>query len=207
MKKIFLLICFIAGLQLSAQNDEAFVDEQVTQFTGKLESRGISQWFTTKRFCLGSIEMFQMENGRMCTSRGTYYEVYVVWEEEGTTMLKKIDNCGLFYSIPLKTNELTEFVTANFTDLEQNSVRPYKANNISGKPESRTEVHACRRAYTFRKNGAEFQQAFKMYDITTSDKNPNTNFEYNNALKIISLDRKLDAIIDNLQTKFNRQKQ
>ena len=46
-----------------------------------------------------------------------------------------------------------------------------------------------------------------MYDLTTSDKNPNTNFEYNNALKIISLDRKLDAIIDNLQTKFKRQKQ
>ncbi len=206
MKKLLLAIFVITSLQLSAQNDEAYVDKLVNEFTVKLEERGIANWFSNKRFCTGSIEMFQMENGRMCTSRGTYFEVYVLWEEEGTTMIKKIDNCGLFYSIPLKSNELMEFVHTNYSDLQLNSVKPYKANNITGKPVSRTSVQPCKRSFYFKKDGSGMTQNYGLYDLTTSKEHPNTNYNYNNGIKIVRLDKNLDEVISALQAKFKRQK-
>lgn len=205
MKKL-LLVLFIISQPISAQNDEAYVDQLVNEFTAKLEERGIPNWYSNKRFCTGSIEMFQMENGKMCTSKGTYFEVYVLWEEEGTTMIKKIDNCGLFYSIPLKNNELMEFVDTNYPDMQLNHVKPYKADNITGNPVSRTTVQPCKRSYVFKKNGSEMKQNYSLYDLTTSEEHPNTNYEHNNDRKIVALDAKLDDVIDALAAKFKRQK-
>ncbi|MBT8263295.1 MAG: hypothetical protein KJO05_10760 [Bacteroidia bacterium] len=205
MKKL-LLVLFIISQPISAQNDEAYVDQLVNEFTAKLEERGIPNWYSNKRFCTGSIEMFQMENGKMCTSKGTYFEVYVLWEEEGTTMIKKIDNCGLFYSIPLKNNELMEFVDTNYPDMQLNHVKPYKADNITGNPVSRTTVQPCKRSYVFKKNGGEMKQNYSLYDLTTSEEHPNTNYEHNNDRKIVALDAKLDDVIDALAAKFKRQK-
>jgi len=206
MKKLLLALFMIISFHLYAQNDEAYVDALVNEFTAKLEERGIANWFSNKRFCTGSTEMFQMENGRMCTSKGTYFEVYVLWEEEGITMIKKIDNCGLFYSVPLKSNELMEFVDTNYLDLQLNHVKPYKADNISGIPTSRTTVQPCKRSYVFKKKGGVMKQKYNLYDLTTSEKHPNTNYKHNNEQKIVALDKKLDNVINALGAKFKRQK-
>jgi hypothetical protein len=205
MKKLLFLLTLIFGLQLGAQNDEAYVDKLVGEFTGKLENRGISNWFSSKRFCTGTVEMFQIENGRMCTSKGTYYEVYVVWEEEGTAMIKKIDNCGLFYSIPLNNKKLLDMVNDNYTDLQLNSVKPYNGEKTTGKPVSRTSVQPCKRSFIFTKEEGEMKQTYNLYDLTTSMENPNANYEYNKGLTIVALDNKLDEVIAALQTKFKRQ--
>lgn len=207
MKKAALVMIMMMSLSLFAQNDEAYVNEQVNEFTSKLESRGINSWYTNKRFCDGSIEMFQMDDGRMCSSKGTYYAVYVVWEEDGTSMIKKIDNCGLFYSIPLKSNELTSFVQENYTELQLNSVKPYKADNISGQPTLRTATHPCKRSFVFKNENGVMKQKYDLYDLTTSETNPNTNYDYNKALPIVTLDSKLDKVIGALESKFKRQKQ
>ena len=206
MKKLLLVLLMTISIQLGAQNDEAYVDELVSEFTVKLEERGITNWYSNKRFCTGSIEMFQMENGKMCTSKGTYFEVYVLWTENGTTMIKKIDNCGLFYSVPLKNNELMEFVNTNYLDLQLNHVKPYKADNISGIPTSRTKVQPCKRSYVFKKNGGEMKQNYNLYDLTTSEEHPNTNYDHNKEMKIVALDAKLNNVIKALEVKFKRQK-
>ncbi len=207
MKRLVIVCILLFSIQLSAQRDEAFVNKLVDEFTEKLEARSITNWFTGKRYCTGSIEMFQMEDGSWCSSKGTYFEVYVLWEEDGTTMIKKIDNCGLFYTIPLKSNELIQFVDENYLDLQSTSVKTYYADNISGTPELRTTVSPCKRSFVFKKTGGMMKQNYNLYDLTTSEKHPNTHYEYNNSLKIVDLDKKLSVVIEALQTKFKRQKQ
>ncbi|MEM7186583.1 MAG: hypothetical protein AAF466_07980, partial [Bacteroidota bacterium] len=114
MKKLVLLVTLLVGTFSMAQNDEAYVDEQTSKFTQKLNERGISDYFVTKRYCSGKIEMFQIgKEMKLCTSKGTYYQVYVVWKEEGQEYIKKIDNCGLFYSVELPGSELYDFYESN----------------------------------------------------------------------------------------------
>ena len=89
-------------MAIYAQHDEAYVDQLAEGFSQNLKERGITNYFTTKRYCSGKIEMFQIE-GKMCTSKGTYYEVYVVWQEEGKDFIKKIDNLS-FLVLGVKAN-------------------------------------------------------------------------------------------------------
>jgi hypothetical protein len=208
MKRFTLFLALLFAFQLNAQRDEAYVDKLLSEFTYKLEERSIYSWFFVKRYCTGSVEMFQMDDGSWCSSKGTYYETYVVWvEEDGSPMIKKVDNCGLYYSISLKSNVLTSFVSDNLNDLIETSVKNYQADNISGTPELRTSVHSCKRSFVFRRSGGVSKTNYDLYDLSTSEEYPNVHYKYNSDLKIVTLDKILDEIIENLQTKFRRQKQ
>jgi hypothetical protein len=81
-----LLFCSV----IVAQHDEAYVDDLATEFTKKLAERDINTWFLNKRYCKGAIEMFKLEDGSMCSSKGTYFQVYLFWMDEGKPMIKKI---------------------------------------------------------------------------------------------------------------------
>ncbi|MCW5520498.1 hypothetical protein J1N09_11645 [Aureitalea sp. L0-47] len=208
MKRLILVLALLFIFQLNAQRDEAFVDQQLSEFTNKLEERSISSWFSVKRYCTGSIEMFLMEDGSWCSSKGTYYETYVVWtENDGASMIKKVDNCGLFFSIPLKSDELTKFFNENLNELTTTTVKNYRADNITGNPELSTSIHSCKRSYTFRNSSGVSETNYDLFDLSTSEKHPNIHYKHNNALKIVELDKMIDEVIENLQSKFRRQKQ
>jgi hypothetical protein len=192
--------------QFIAQNDEAYVDSLVTEFTKSLENRGINTYFTAKRYCLGQIEMFQVENGRMCSSRGTYFEVFVLWkEEDGAAMIKKIDNCGLFFTLPLATMNLYDQFIADRTQLLMEDVKPYEVANPENSPTLSTKVHPCGRSYFFKFNEENSSKNFKLYDLTNESSQKNLNFDYNNGLRIVALDASLDEVASMLEAKLRRQ--
>ncbi len=56
--------------------------------------------------------MFRI-NGKMCISKGTYYEMYVFWNEQGIDYLKKFDNCGQFETVELNDTSLSSFTKGN----------------------------------------------------------------------------------------------
>lgn len=206
MKKIVLLFMLLPVVAAFAQNDEAYVDGLVLEFTGSLESRGIATYFTAKRYCLGQIEMFQVENGRMCSSKGTYFEVYVVWKEaDGVAMIKKIDNCGLFFSLPLEDSGLYDVFQNNAAMLKDENVKPYEVANPENNPILATAVHPCRRSYAFNWEGDRVKKEYKLYDLTNESKQQNMNFESNNELTIVGLDKMLDDTVLSLDSQFRRQ--
>ncbi len=92
MKKLLLFLFGIISAFSVAQNDKVYVDSLVSDFTKSLESRNIDEYFYMNKYCDGTTEMFKLEDGSMCISKGTYYEVYVFWKEENQPMIKKIDN-------------------------------------------------------------------------------------------------------------------
>jgi hypothetical protein len=205
MKKIILLLSLFIGVAASAQNDEAYVDELTQQFAQKLADRGISDYFTAKRYCSGKIEMFQIgREKKLCTSRGTYYEVYVVWKEEEQAFLKKIDNCGMFYSIELDDDALYDFYVTNKETLLSETVKNYKSASFTGTPELRKNPQPCFRGFGFPHDGAVVTKKYNLYELNEGN-GDNLNYEYNSQLNIVALDAKLDEVLANSEATMRRQ--
>jgi len=204
MKNVFIICALLMAGLMHGQNDEAYVDELVQQFKQKLTERSITDFYTIKRYCSGKIEMFQIGKERkMCSSKGTYYRVFVVWKEEGVARIKKIDNCGLFYTVPLADTELYDFFDQNRAALASEKIKQYKSASYTGKPELRKQPQPCYRSFAFTAAEVTNEVSYNLFDISNPE--DNTNYEYNNSRKAVELDAKLDAVLDQKEARMKRQ--
>lgn len=205
MKKLLLFLFGIVSAISVAQNDKARVDEMVLEFTKSLENRDVYEYFSLNKYCLGTTEMFQLEDGSMCVSKGTYYEVYIFWKEENQAMIKKIDNCGMYFSLPLSNSEAIEFIDNNSNKLKEEEVKKYEIENPENVPVKRSKVHSCFREFQFNNENNSFSQTYNLYDLTNESKFENINFESNNKLKIVTLEKMLENLISEMESIFRRQ--
>ena len=195
MKQLTSLVLLLFCATLFAQHDMASVEGAVLNFTNKLEARSIDTFFTTTRYCTGETQLFELPNGRRCFSQGTYVETYVIWQENEETMMKKIDNCGLFTSVVLPDNQLYDFFKKNVSSLQNNKVKPYEIAGAAGGPIQRTEVEDCHRKYQFVEKTRKALQAFTPFDLTNGAREKNINYEYNQKLKVTALESMVDKAI------------
>ncbi|MDT0555089.1 hypothetical protein [Patiriisocius hiemis] len=206
MKKILVLLLLVSTITLSAQRDEAYVASEIEKFSQSLEDRDINTYFYTQRFCSGSIEIIQLAEGRMCATKGTYIETYFFWEEEDTIMMKKIDNCGLFYSVELEDRSLWNFISSNWNSIKSSKVKNYETAQESDGPTQRTEIHPCKRAFSFSDPETPISIQYDLFDLTNDASQENIHYKSNNELTIVKLDKMLDTIITKNQSKLRRQK-
>ena len=205
MKKLILIIFVFVSTITFAQNDKAYVEFLVSDFTSELKTNAVNDYFYMYKYCEGHIEMFTVKDGRMCTSKGTYYEVYVFWNEGDTGMLKKIDNCGVFESVSLDDASFIDFAKSNSKQLKKGEVKKYEVENPENVPTQRTEIHSCKRKFQFNMDNSSFGQAYNLYDLTNDSKYKNLNYTYNNDLKIVDLEKRATELISKVAAKFRRQ--
>ena len=205
MNKLLLFFFGIISAISVAQNDKAYVDGLVSEFTKSLESRDIDDYFYMYKYCNGTTEMFKLENGSMCVSKGTYYEVYVFWKKENQPMIKKIDNCGIYFSLPLWNSKILEFVELMRQPIEKGVVKKYEVENPENVPSQSAEVHPCFRSFQFRNETHSFEQTYNLYDLTNESKYENLNFEYNNDLEIVALEKEIESTLSEMKSEFRRQ--
>jgi hypothetical protein len=206
MKYILLGVLLLLSSLSYAQHDETYVDKLVSEFTTNLKNRNINTYLLSKRYCEGRIEIFKLENGRMCSSKGTYYAVYVFWEEGDKAMIKKIDNCGLFYSLELNDDGVMAFIIQHKNEIKNNPVKPYKMATAASGPISSTEIHSCKREVTFQDDLAtSLEQSYRLFDLTNDAKEANLNYASNNRLKVVELDKLMGTTIEQMENKFRRQ--
>jgi len=208
MKKYILLLLVCFSVSMVAQRDEIFVKETTEEFTKQLLDRGITKFFTTKRYCLGKTEVFKLPNDSICFSRGTYVESYILWEEHERFLMKKIDNCGLFQTVLLDDNEVYIYFAENTEALKVNQVKPYKIKKQANAPLLRTAIHSCRRAFTFYDGESVMAMAFNTWDLESNVYSENLNYEYNDALEVVELDYLMDDAIESMESnvKYKRMK-
>jgi len=204
MKKIIMLLVMSISIAATSQNDEAYVDALTQEFTQKLSDRGINNYYAAKRYCLGRIEMFEIGD-KFCTSKESYFQVYIVWKEEGKVFIKKIDNCGLFYSLELSNTHLFDFFSTNFETLKNEAVKKYKSATYTGIPELRKNPQPCFRSFLFTENEITFNKSYNLFDISNDSDGANLNYDYNNALKLVLLDAKLEKVLVASEEKMKRQ--
>lgn len=206
MKKIPIILVLLVYSLSYSQNDLAYVDSLVDDFTAKLEERGINEYFYAKRYCLGQVEMFKMDDGKWCSSSGTYYAVYLFWSEGENYMIKKIDNCGMFFSLRLDDTNIREFYKERLSDLKNNQVKRYHSESWTGEPKQRTKIHSCYREFSFSEGNDNFKHKFALFDLSNDSEGKNVNFDYNKNLTIVQLDKMLDNAISAKEPKFKRLK-
>jgi len=204
MKKVLIICTLLLTVGAFGQNDEAYVNDLTQEFSQKLVERNITQFFTVKHYCSGKIEMFQIGKERkMCSSKGTYYKVFVVWKEDNYVHVKKIDNCGLFYSTSLTDTDIFDFFIENQTDLASEEVKQYKSASYTGTPELRKQPQPCFRSFSFTEAGNTSTASYNLFDL--SNEKDNLNFEYNNQRKAVLLDAKLEIILASSEANMRRQ--
>lgn len=197
---VFILFFTVSAV---SQRDQATVDANVLAFTKKLEARNINTYFTTQRYCEGDTQMFIMGDGSRCFSKGTYAASYIVWMEDNKTMIKKIDNCGMFASSEVTNSDVYNYFKTNGDALQNNKVKPYAIANAQGGPISRTEINNCHRKFQFTLKGVTGSQAYKPYDLTNDSREANINYNYNKKLEVVTLDTMLDKVIKTFEADPN----
>ncbi len=206
MKKLLLFLFFgIISAMSIAQNDKSYVEDLVSEFTESLKNRDITNYFYMNKYCIGKTKMFQLKDGKMCISKGTYYEVFIFWMEGDQAMIKKIDNCGMFFSLALANNSVLDYVNNNSKKLEKGLVKAYAVKNPENVPVKRSKVYPCNRLFQFNWDNNSYGQKYNLYDLTNESKYENLNFESNNKLEVVVLEKSLEAIISENEFKFKRQ--
>lgn len=205
MKNLFLGVLLVVTTNSYAQYDEYYLNNLVSEFTTSLENKGVDTYLLSKRYCLGSVEIFDLGDGKRCVSKGTYFEVYVFWEEDGQAKLKKIDNCGNYATLNLSTNEVMDFMKQHKNDIKINQIKHYQIASKDSGPVKSTKIHSCYRLVSYKDGeGMKIDQSYNLFDLTNDALEPNLNYEYNNGLKLLELEKLLDMMIDLKMDAFRR---
>ena len=88
-----------------------------------------------------------MNDGSRCMSKESYFEVFVFWEVENKTHMKKFDSCGEYEST---TFDKSLFDIDYQADIKNKGVKKYEVSNPENKPTSRTGIHSCYRTFVFK---------------------------------------------------------
>ncbi len=205
MKNIILLLSLLLSSATIAQNDRGFVNEQIAEFTTSLKNRNIDSILVTTRYCRGKVEMFRLYDGSLCSSKSTYYAAYLFWMEESKPMIKKIDNCGMFYSLELSDNKILEFLAMHGEEINQYPIKPYEMAAKESGPVLSTQIHSCSRTLDYQ-SGKEYliEQIFNLFDLTNDALEANLNYEYNKNSKAFELNNMLDLVVGQMDDKFRR---
>jgi hypothetical protein len=157
------------------------------------------------KYCDGLIEIYKLADGSMCASKETYYEIFVFWKEGNQAMIKKIDNCGMYFSLPLNNINILDFVQYNKDQLEDGEVNNYAVKTPENVPVKSTEIYPCHRIFQFNLENKTFGQKYDLFDLTNESKYENLNFDYNNKLEVVALEKMIEALISENDSKFKRQ--
>ncbi|MAP81268.1 MAG: hypothetical protein CL526_09290 [Aequorivita sp.] len=197
MKNILILFALITCGVCLAQNDEAYVDSLVSEKFAELESQQNKEYFSRKDYCKGKVMIFTLPNGEVCTSRTTYYAVYVFWREsENTYKLQKFDNCGSFRPLTIERNSHFKNLLSKVEILKSEVVKPFKAENIEDHPTGNMTVKSCHKEFKFALNGDKFEKKYDEFDLEKESTYRNLNAEYNNSLNLVKLSNHISEIVD-----------
>jgi hypothetical protein len=200
MKNIFFLFILMIASIGFAQNDEAFVDNLVSQKMAELELQANPERFYRKDYCEGNIQMFTLPDGKLCTSTSTYYSVYVFWKEDDKIMkLQKFDNCGSFKPISVGISKEMSKILKNKEALKTEEVKPYEGEKVDNNAFGNMSVSSCHKEYKFVFGRDAFEKSFKEFDLSNDSKYKNVNAEHNNSLELVSLDKEISELVKNFE--------
>ncbi|RFN58375.1 hypothetical protein [Marixanthomonas ophiurae] len=202
---LLLLTILISTLSFAQKNTEKKPLSIISDMTETLANQNIENYFYTNRTCLGETRIITLNDQKKCFTNGNFSEYYLFWQEDSTTYITKADNCGPFIKLKLSNNDLFDFFMENRQALENNSVKEYTVANPENAPTQRTKVYPCSHEFSFTTAMGTFTQKFKEFDVTNDSKQSNLNYEHNQQLKLIALDKMIDTVISETANKLRRQ--
>ena len=168
--------------------------------TESFEAKNLN-YIGLKKYCIGSIILNEL-SPKDCENCLSKNDIYIFWTDNGKSFVQKFDNCSEFNIVEIIDFEPIEFLKSNSTKLQTESVKRYQVDQDIYS----TTTHSCFRNYVLNDGQTKFKKEFDVYDLTGEKEN--LNFNTNNDLKLIELDKKLNEIISKLENenRFERNK-
>jgi hypothetical protein len=172
----------------------------LTKITERFDSKKV-EYIGIKKYCVGSIRLNSL-GPNDCSKCFSQNDIYFFWTENGKSYVQKFDNCSEFNMVEIFDFKPTEFLKNNSSELQTENIKRYQID----KDTYSTVSHSCFRNYNLNDGQTKYKNEFDNYDLTGENKN--LNYKSNNDLKIISLDKKLNEIISELENanRFERDK-
>lgn len=185
MKKIILLFLFSINL-ISAQeiNTDSIISKQIEI----LKENKIEEFFVLEKYCIGCV-WISNPNGIECDF-GTSH-IYIFWKDKNESFYKKIDKCNS------QKTKVSDKIFNNYLSkidvIKKEEIKNYQTENGSNVSIN----HSTFSKFYFMVNGNLFTKSFDYFDLTSSENNPNINYEYNKSLELIKLNNECDKILIN----------
>lgn len=184
MKKslTLLILCFTSCIYAQ----KAAIDSVISHEIKTLKERQVKTFFILERSCVGCIKLLR-SNKKDC-DYGTS-KLYLFWKENGQSYFRELDRCD---SPKIKiANELF----SNY-DVTMRSIKVEKVKHYQTSENSFTSIdHSTFSKFYFILDGKTETNWFDYFDISTEDKEPNINYQYNNSLAIVKLDQACEEVI------------
>lgn len=158
-------------------------------------------YIAVRKYCNRSFRINE-SNDKDCSNCYPNYSMYIFWTENNKSYIQKFDDCSEFYILEISKFNTNEFLDNYTVELQTGKVKRYKVD----KETFSTVSHSCFKNYIINDGKLKYENSFDIYDLT--GENENLNYESNNNLKIVKLDKKLNEIISGLekQDHFKRNK-
>ena len=130
--------------------------------------------------------------------------MYVFWNEDNRSLVKKIDNCGIFFALPINNINILNYISTNIQQLQE-QLKQYEVEATENEVVEDISIHPCQTMFQFNVDDQSFGQTYNLFQLTTDASNKNINFDYNNNLKIVALENLLNKEIQLIESKFRRE--
>ena len=187
---LVLILSSCASKKITERKDKA--DFTFVSITESFDVKKVN-YIGLKKYCVGGVRI-EMPNEKDCRNCYSENDIYIFWNENGKSYVQKFDNCSEFNIIEISNFQPTEFLKNNTTELLTEKVKRYKVD----KDTYSTVSHSCFRNYILNDGQKKYENEFDIYDLT--DEEYNLNFQANNKLRLIQLDKKLSGIITELES-------
>ena len=182
---ITLIFALIFSSCASKKNAELKSISEYTfeQIAGSFDAKKV-QYIGIKKYCVGSVSLNEIDP-KECSNCYSENDIYIFWNENGKSYIKKFDNCSEFNTIEIFDFQPSEFLKNNSKELLTKKVGRFQINNDTYS----TISHSCFQNFIVNNGQSKFENNFDNYYLTGENKN--LNYETNNELKIIILENKL----------------
>ena len=148
-----------------------------------------------KKYSIGSIRLNRIDSNT-CLNCNPDYPLYLIWNENGKTWIQKFDSCGLFFPVELKNSKIVNFINENFEIITSEKIKYYRTD----KNTYSMVDHSTFKQFLIVKSDIEIYNHFDVYNLSNDSDDANINYQYNNNLKIIKLDKIVEEEIQELNS-------
>ncbi len=149
-----------------------------------MEERGISDFFIIEKYCDGcKMHKKQLE----CNYKDS--DLYIFWQEENKSYFKKLTKCD-GDKIEIADNLFNGY-DVKIKKIEDEQVKSYQMNRNTFSGGQETDYSK----YYFVIDNQLITKIFDYYALTNKSDMPNINYDFNNSLELIKLDRLCQKII------------
>ena len=206
-KRILILFLFCLTLLGNAQNNPEVkinVEDLVSDYLKKLQSRKIDTICVYENYCIGSIKIYdasQFENKDFCIEDFPNDPVYIFWLEKGRKYLTKISICDEYAESLDDDNIFWHIYFPNNDIIEKEEIKRFQYKTSKKEVYTIMRNHSCHQNLKFLIDSRIIEKRFDFFNLMKED-DAKVNINYNHNINLKS--KQLIDILEKITSKAEK---